>query len=156
MTGNLTLMTSTAGKIGYATVPTSTNPHLSMVYNEDNVEFVNLPGQDEIEALFSLLKPYQPCISCGMEARAKQQEFHSTDHDCSFTQYGVKYHRNDFIYVLPRENIGVLEIAQIVKVQAQKPVITVRSFGRYDDCVQEQLKKPGDTSTFTSDEVNVP
>ena len=126
-----------------------------MMYNEDKVEFVNLPGQDEIEELFSLLKLYQPCISCGLEARAKQQEFHSINNNRSFKQYGVKYHRNDFVYILPRENIGVLEIAQIVKIQAQIPLITVRPFGRYDDYIQEQSKKPGDTSAFTSDEVNI-
>ena len=124
-----------------------------MMYNEDKVEFVNLPGQDKIEELFSLLEPYQPCISCGMEAREKQQEFRSIDDDCSFTQYGIKYHRNDFIYILPRENIGVLEIAQIVKIQARTSLITVRPFGRHDD-FQEESKKPGDTSAST-DEVNM-
>ncbi|RDB21087.1 DNA (cytosine-5)-methyltransferase 1A [Hypsizygus marmoreus] len=134
--------------------PDSNDFHCSLVYDEANVEFVDLPTGDEITELFAYLSLHKPCIACGFREREEHLE-QILKIPNGFTQYGVRYHCLDFVYIRPRENSGLLEVAQIMKVRGvpEQPEITVRSFGRYDDFVLDQKSRKVDgASELISDE----
>lgn len=115
---------------------------------------MNLPTAKETEDLMAFLPQQQRCLSCAIDMRSNFQEFRSLDQGHSFVQHGIEYHCEDFVYILPRQNIGVLEIAQIQKIEGvpDDPLITVRCFGRDNDYDQEKRGRTG-SSQLVSDEV---
>jgi DNA (cytosine-5)-methyltransferase 1 len=110
-----------------------------LVWSDENTDFVDLPSMDEVETLLKSLKPHRPCISCAVNLREENHK----QLQCipnGFTQYGLKYHVGDCIYIQPPENYGVLEVAQIVNIQGGPTdlLVSVCFFGRYDDSVPKQ------------------
>jgi DNA (cytosine-5)-methyltransferase 1 len=127
-----------------------------LVWSDENTDFVDLPSADEVRTLLKTLKPHMPCISCGIKLR-EDKRTKLQDIPNGFTQYGLKYHVGDCIYIRPPENCGVLEIAQIMKIQGipADPSVSVRFFGRYDDSVQRQKDMEEGSSPLFSDEVTI-
>lgn len=126
-----------------------------MVWNDESTDFTDLPRQPEVDEVLEYLEDYNPCVSCGIRLREESRELlHPIPG--GFTQYGLKYHVGDFIYIRPPENCGVLEIAQVVEIKGipADPSATVRFFGRYDRSVPGQGFTQGDLSPLFLDEVS--
>jgi hypothetical protein len=104
-----------------------------LVWNDEKADFTDLPSQPEVDEVLEYLEDHNPCISCGIRLREESRELLHPIPD-GFTQWGLKYHVGDFIYIRPPENCAVLEIAQIMKIKdiPADPSVTVRFFGRYD------------------------
>jgi DNA (cytosine-5)-methyltransferase 1 len=108
--------------------------------------------------LLKSLEPHNPCISCGIKLREEERE-ELQQIPGGFTRYGAEYHVDDFIYILPYANDGVLEIAQITKIKDifgdPHPLLSVRYFGRYDDYILEQRRTEPDLSRLIQDEASL-
>lgn len=133
--------------------PDANDFHCSLVWSDENTDFTNLPTSNGVKALLKSLPSHMPCVSCAIKLQ---------DENCQllqhipngFTQYGLKYHVGDFIYIRPPENYGVLEVAQIMKIKGvpTDPSVSVCFFGRYDDFVQRQKFMGNGSSPLISDE----
>jgi DNA (cytosine-5)-methyltransferase 1 len=121
----------------------------SLVWSEENADFLDLPSMNELQEL-SLTTTSTPCVSCALKSKEEQLEKLCVIPG-GYTQYGIKYHQNDFIYIQPHNNSSVLEIAQILKVNSDDFSTSVQLFGRYDDYLAE--KKNCGSSASISDEV---
>ncbi|TFK42486.1 S-adenosyl-L-methionine-dependent methyltransferase [Crucibulum laeve] len=99
---------------------------ISLLMCENEVDFIHLPNQDELDAL--------------NEIEALREEVQTISG--GFTQYGINYHVNDFVYIHPEEG-SLLKIGQITKIRGipDKPKITVHRLGRYDDYVRRKRRK---------------
>ncbi|KAF9469258.1 hypothetical protein BDZ94DRAFT_1244081 [Collybia nuda] len=114
--------------------PDSNDFHCALVWSEENADFLDLPTKTELEDLLPAGEPSTPCFSCALKAREAELEQLRIIPN-GFTQYGVDYHLYDFIYILPHDSSGVLEIAQILKIKGKLPILhlTVQRYGRYND-----------------------
>lgn len=128
------------------------NDRTSLVWNEEDAEFVDLPNADEIDLLLQSVEPHKPCIPCALMLREeKKQELRIIPG--GFTQFGVDYHIGDFIYVRPPADDGVLDIAQITRTHAaadSRLSLFVRYLQRQE---QVMLKSDNDNQQLERDEV---
>ncbi|KAF9013919.1 S-adenosyl-L-methionine-dependent methyltransferase [Cyathus striatus] len=125
--------------------PTGSDFHCGLMCI-DHADFLHLPREEEIALLLSSLPPHKPCYACGV--KAKNEFVHQLR--CipdGFTQHGYDYHIHDCVFIHPRDDTLLLDIAQIIKISGipNDPKITVRELVRYDEYVSKY-------SGFTRDE----
>ncbi|KAJ7578378.1 S-adenosyl-L-methionine-dependent methyltransferase [Mycena floridula] len=107
--------------------------HCGLIYDREACSYLDLPSQSEVEALITKY-PQLNCINCA--SKCQEEELNATF--CSpgkLRLNRVEYHRHDTIYLHPRENGFLLDIAQIVDITGNddKPEINVRRFKRCQD-----------------------
>ncbi|KAG5636823.1 hypothetical protein H0H81_006739 [Sphagnurus paluster] len=130
--------------------PDANDFHCSLAYDEKTADFFDIPGADEIREILNLV-PHSPCLSCGIE-KQKNDLAEFTPFAGGFARYGVEYHRHDFVYMRPQAKTGLLDIAQIIKIDnaPNPPEVTVQLFGRCDGL--EGQKRKHISSILASDE----
>lgn len=123
---------------------------------QDDCSLVQLTQVDIDDAL-SQCEDGKTCLSCGLKRKeASQLEFRPLPHR-GFFQRGIKYHIDEFVYIVPSKNSASMlyEIGQITKVRAMEspPQVTVRIFGRYDMVIREMRRRGQLFVPLASDEV---
>ncbi|KZP21168.1 S-adenosyl-L-methionine-dependent methyltransferase [Athelia psychrophila] len=145
-----------------------TEPAINVNGNENNFftgfmfitrdsSLVSLSSSDVDDALL-ICENGKNCLACGLREQQNRLQEVSPRPPRTFVVRGVKYHRDDFVYILPPEredNIsGTYIIGQVTEVQAmaKPPTVTVRLFGRVDDVVRRQRRKADWHVPFSVDE----
>lgn len=109
-------------------------PPCSLVYDEQQFDFTDLPCKSETAELLKFLDGNRPCQSCALKQQADQRNSFSQSSG-GFCRHGIDYHVGDCIYVRPdNATTGLLAIAQITQIRAERrdPDICVRYFDRHD------------------------
>ncbi|KAG6844921.1 hypothetical protein H0H87_002405 [Tephrocybe sp. NHM501043] len=122
--------------------PNSNDFHCSLIYDEADAHFIDLPSDEEMS---DLLQGEKPCLSCAMRKQREQLDDPVVFAD-GYLRHGISYHVHDFVYLrLGKETAGLLEIGQITKLGSPQALdefkITVRLLSRYErqDCSELEL-----------------
>ncbi|TFY70272.1 hypothetical protein EVG20_g2746 [Dentipellis fragilis] len=126
----------------------------SHYWNEDDSSFIGLSKLDEFEAL-ALCKSHRQCIPCGL--RKREHEYAELiAYSDGFAQYGIEYHRYDFVYLLQEVDPDLPyqfgQILQIKKSGQGYMQIKVQIFGRLDDLVRRERRDNPDLQIWKKDE----
>lgn len=119
---------------------------------------VSLSSSDVDDAL-TICENGKNCLACGLREQQNRLQDVPPRPPRTFVVRGVKYHRDDFVYLLPERNdttlSGTYHICQVTEVQAmaKPPTVTVRLFGRVDDLIRRQRGKAEWHVPFNVDEV---
>ena len=120
-----------------------TNFSSSLLYDEDNATFVDLP----LDAL-DVEPDQKTCFSCNSQD-AKPATDEAQVFDDSLILHGTTYHVSDFVYIIPANQTKLLDIGQLIKIT--KLNVVIRLLGRYDEYVAKQKSS---VDGLLSDEVS--
>ncbi|KAL0946534.1 hypothetical protein HGRIS_012742 [Hohenbuehelia grisea] len=118
--------------------PDSNNFHCGLRWDEENTEFIDTPCRKAVENAIAAVPLYKPCYCCGLRVQ-EETRLMLRRIPRGFTQFGIRYHVGDFVYLKPWEEEDVpdpgaylLGIGQITKIKGipNEPVISVRLFER--------------------------
>ncbi|KAK0239761.1 hypothetical protein EDD85DRAFT_949593 [Armillaria nabsnona] len=125
--------------------PESTDYFCSLVWDNKQHEFTDLPSIEEVLEATSYQSEHLKCYPCALKAREDAYGIASPTKG-GVTHYGVDYHLHDCVYVRNEDpDILLLDIAQVRSI-IDEEAVQVAYLGRYNDhesttdCDQEERR----------------
>ncbi|KAG7448097.1 S-adenosyl-L-methionine-dependent methyltransferase [Guyanagaster necrorhizus] len=126
--------------------PESTDYFCSLVWDDKEHEFTDLPSVEEVLEATSYQPPQLKCYPCALKAREEALGTASSTKG-GVTHYGIDYHVHDCVYVRNSDpDVLLLDIVQVRSINVGKEEVQVVYLDRYDDhesrqgCDQEERR----------------
>ncbi|KAK0463813.1 S-adenosyl-L-methionine-dependent methyltransferase [Desarmillaria tabescens] len=113
--------------------PESTDYFCSLVWDNKQHEFTDLPSIEEVLDATSYQPPHLKCYPCALKAREDAHGMASPTKG-GVTHYGIDYHIHDCVYVRNEDpDVLLLSIGQVRSINIDKEEVKVVYLGRYND-----------------------